>query len=112
MRAIHRLWSINPRNLLSYGKWQASVGISGKRGKHLRALIEEAGLIIAIGGAVDWRSRVQKPTDQSRPKPLILCCESDEISENLVLSFFVSEENNRFRGAPGLVMLRRSSGFG
>ena len=24
---------------------------------------------------------MQKPTDQSRPKPLILCCESDVISE-------------------------------
>jgi hypothetical protein len=63
--------------------------------KHLRALIGEAGLIIAVGGAVDWMSRVQKPTDQSRTT---LCCESDVISEmgSSVVSFFgriiVSEE--------------------
>ena len=41
---------------------------------------------------------MQKPTDQSRPKSLIVCCESDVISEmgSSVFSFlgriFVSEE--------------------
>jgi hypothetical protein len=49
--------------------------------KHLRALIRAAELIIAVGVAVDWRSRVHKPTAQSRPKPVILCFESDVISE-------------------------------
>jgi len=39
-------------------------GISQRHGKHLRALIGEgAGQIIAVGAAVDWRSRKQKPTD-------------------------------------------------
>jgi len=79
MTKIHRQWSTNPRSPLSHVNWQASTGISGVHGKHLGALIiGGARLIIAVGGAVDWRSRVQKPTDQSR---LILCCDSDVILE-------------------------------
>ena len=58
------------------------MGISGGHWNHLRAPIQGgAGLMIAVGGGVDWRSRVQNLTGQSRPKPLILFCESDVISE-------------------------------
>ena len=60
MRTIHRWWSTNPRGPLSHRNLQASTGISGVNGKHLRALIgEEAGLFIAVGGAVDWRSSAE-----------------------------------------------------
>jgi hypothetical protein len=54
MTKIHQQWLTNPRSPPSPGNWQASTGLSGVHGKHLRAIIREgAGLIVAVGIAVD-----------------------------------------------------------
>jgi hypothetical protein len=61
-------------------------------GNHLRALVGgRARLIIAVRGAIDWRLRVRKPTDQSRPTLLIV---------NGI--FFVFWKDNCFGGALGM----------
>jgi hypothetical protein len=58
------------------------MGISRVKGKHLESLIGGgARLIISVSEMADQRSRVQKLTDQSRLKPVIVYCESDVISE-------------------------------